>query len=213
MNRIQQYIDRYHAGKILAAELSAYANRDDVLVLALPRGGVPVAHEIAIALAAPLDVFIVRKLGLPWHEELAMGAIAMGGTVVFNQDVLNQTNISQTEINQVIKAEEEELKRREKKYRGSKPFPALAGKTIILVDDGIATGATMRAAILSLRKYNPDKIIMAVPVGANSTIEEMSALADEIVCPLRPEYFSAVGKWYQNFSQTEDEEVYSLLKH
>jgi predicted phosphoribosyltransferase len=208
---MKSFIDRYEAGKILAHELQEYKNKSNIIVLALPRGGVPVAYEVAKSLSAPLDVFIVRKLGVPGHEELAMGAIAMEGTVVFNDEIVNTINIPKTAIDQVIKTENEELKRREITYRGNRPFPELRNKTIILVDDGIATGATMRAAVQAIRKHKPASIIIAVPVSAISTCDEMKQIADQVICPLKPEIFYSVGQWYQDFSQTSDEEVYELL--
>ncbi|KTD61757.1 phosphoribosyltransferase [Legionella spiritensis] len=208
---MDKYSNRREAGKFLAKQLSDYANDPDVIVLALPRGGVPVAYEVAKALSVPLDVYIVRKLGVPGHEELAMGALASGGTMIFNEEIINTLFISEDAINQVIQAEENELKRREQIYRGKRPFPDLSNKTIILVDDGIATGATMRAAINGLYKQNPARIIIAVPVAALSTYEEMSVLADSIICPLKPVNFHAVGLWYSDFSQTTDKEVTDLL--
>lgn len=206
-----KYRDRVEAGTILAQQLSAYANRNDVLVLALPRGGVPVAFEIAKSLSAPLDVFIVRKLGVPGHSELAMGAIAMGGIHVFNNDILQELNISQDELKAVIAKEEQELKRRETAYRGDHPFPSIKDKTIILVDDGIATGASMRAAIKALRELKPASIVVAVPVADKHMCENMQPLVDRLVCPLQPMHFYAVGAWYDDFAQTEDEEVFTLL--
>ena len=208
---MDKYIDRFDAGKVLAKFLKEYYNKPDVIVLALPRGGVPVAYEIAKSLAVSLDVFIVRKLGVPWHEELAMGAIASGGTVVFNEDIIQTLNVSKTEINQVIQSEQDELKRREQMYRGDRVFPVLTDKTIILVDDGIATGATIQAAIKGIRQHNPAKIIVAVPVAATETYETIKKLADQIICPQIPSHFYAVGAWYENFSQTTDEEVFDLL--
>src|SRR3990167_2494603 len=208
---MDKYIDRFDAGKVLAKFLKEYCNKPDVIVLALPRGGVPVAYEIAKALAVSLDVFIVRKLGVPWHEELAMGAIASGGTVIFNEDIIQMLNVSKTEINQVIQSEQDELKRREQMYRGDRVFPVLTDKTIILVDDGIATGATIQAAIKGIRQHNPAKIIVAVPVAATETYETIKKLADQIICPQTPSHFYAVGAWYENFSQTTDEEVFDLL--
>lgn len=209
---ITRYKDRQEAGVVLAQELQSYANQPDVLVLALPRGGVPVAFEIATALHVPLDVFIVRKLGVPGHTELAMGALAMGNILVFNDDIIRQLNITQEEINAVIHKEEQELKRREAAYRDNRPFPSLAKKTIILVDDGIATGATMRAAIKALKKAGPAKLIVAVPCADYSMCETLKPLVDQLICPLRPTNFYAVGAWYVDFSQTEDAEVYNLLK-
>lgn len=213
---MEKYRNRQEAGQILARALSAYTDREDVIVLGLPRGGVPVAFEIAQALHVPLDVFIVRKLGVPGHAELAMGAIAMGGAHVFNEDIIQELNISQGEIEAVIEQEQEELKRREIKYRGHCPFPSIQDKTIILVDDGIATGATMRAAIKALRQLKPASLIVAVPVAAKDICEDIfektGTMSDRFVCPLKPLYFYAVGAWYDDFSQTEDEEVYTLLK-
>lgn len=208
---MERFFDRHEAGRVLAEQLKPYAKKSNVIVLALPRGGVPVAYEIAKTLSIPLDVFIVRKLGVPGHEELAMGAIATGGTVVFNDEIVRELNISKSAIDRVIQSEQQELQRRELTYRGNRPFPTLKGKTIILVDDGIATGATMRAAIKALRQQHPDSIIMAVPVAAFSTCAEMEGLVDKIVCPLKPHQFYAVGAWYENFLQTSDDEVFELL--
>lgn len=210
---MDKYLDRREAGRVLADQLKAYANQKDVIVLALPRGGVPVAYEIAKALHAPLDVFIVRKLGVPGHEELAMGALATGGVTVFNEDILQELRIPQQAIDRVIKDEEQELKRREHTYRDDKPLPEIKDKTVILVDDGIATGATMRAAIKALRELKPKSIVIAVPVAEVTTCEKMGKIADKIVCPLRPTFFYAVGAWYDNFAQTTDEEVSELLRN
>lgn len=212
INNMKIFMNRSEAGKILAAKLSTYAKRSDVMILALPRGGVPVAYEIAKALSVPLDVLIVRKLGVPGFEELAMGAIVMGGTMVFNDEIVHQLNIPKEAIDRVIQSEQEELKRREINYRGDRPLPKLTDKTVILVDDGIATGATMRAAIQALRQYKPLNIIIAVPVAGLETCEEMEPLVDKMVCALKPQYFHAVGEWYQDFSQTSDTEVHELLK-
>ncbi|WP_040916424.1 phosphoribosyltransferase [Legionella tunisiensis] len=209
---MEKFNDRYEAGKIIAAQLKEYANKPDVIVLALPRGGVPVGYEIAKALTLPLDVFIVRKLGVPGHEELAMGAIATGGTTIFNEEIIDDLHISQSAIELTLHAEQEELKRREISYRDNRPFPNLQGKTVILVDDGIATGATMRAAIKAILQRKPAAIILAVPVIALSTYNEMSALVNKIVCSLKPLNFYAVGLWYDDFSQTTDSEVSDLLK-
>lgn len=208
---MDKYIDRHDAGKKLAKFLSAYKNKQDTIALALPRGGVPVAYEIAKALLIPMDVFIVRKLGVPGHEELAMGAIASGGVTYYNDEIVSQLNLSPGAISEVIASEEKELKRREENYRGENPFPDLKGKTVILIDDGIATGATTRAAIKALKKQNPKRIVLAVPVAAASTVAEMAKEVDEIICPLKPINFYAVGLWYDNFSQTTDEEVAVLL--
>ena len=209
---MDKYSHRQEAGKQLAEYLMAYANRQDVLVLALPRGGVPVGFEIAKALNVPLDVFIVRKLGVPGHAELAMGAIALGGVCVFNEEIIRELHVSKDEIQAVIQKEEQELARREMAYRGHHPFPSLNDKIIILVDDGIATGATIRVAVKALEQLNPARIIIAVPVADKQLCENIQPLVDEFICPLRPLHFYAVGAWYEDFSQTEDEEVYALLK-
>ncbi len=206
------YSNREQAGQVLAQHLLSYKNRQDVVILALPRGGVPVAFEIAQALQLPLDVFIVRKLGVPGHAELAMGALAMGGVLVFNEDVIHSLQISLAEIQQVSEVETKELQRRELLYRGERLFPELANKVIILVDDGIATGATMRAAIKAICQFNPASLIVAVPVADKKMVASMISLVDEIICPLQPENLQAVGGWYQDFSQTTDEEVYTLLE-
>ncbi|KTD04655.1 phosphoribosyltransferase [Legionella feeleii] len=209
---MDKFSDRYEAGKVIATQLKDYANKPDVIVLALPRGGVPVGYEIAKALALPLDVFIVRKLGVPGHEELAMGAIATGGTTIFNEEIIDDLHISQSTIELILQSEREELKRREIRYRDNMPPPNLQGKTVILVDDGIATGATMRAAIKAILQHKPASIILAVPVIALSTYNEMSALVDKIIYSMKPLNFYAVGLWYDDFSQTTDSEVSDLLK-
>lgn len=206
------YRDRQHAGQVLAELLRDYNGQNDTIVLALPRGGVPVAYEIAMKLRLALDVFIVRKLGVPGHEELAMGAIASGGTVVFNDEIIRYLQITKPTMDKVIQSEQEELTRREHLYRRNKPFPHLTGKTIILVDDGIATGSTMKAAIMALREKQPAELIVAVPVAARSTCDEMTALVKTLICPSQPVDFHAVGLWYENFSQTSDEEVIELLE-
>ncbi|GGI93541.1 phosphoribosyltransferase [Legionella impletisoli] len=208
---MDKYHDRLNAGKFLAKELSRYKNHPDGIIFALPRGGVPVAYEIATELSLPLDVFLVRKLGVPGHRELAMGAIASGEIAFFNQSIISDLNISQEAIDEVIKAESSELKRREEAYRGDKPFPDLTNKTVILVDDGIATGATVRAAIEALRVHKPSRIVLAVPVAPRSTLYELDAEVDEIVCPLAPVNFYAVGIWYEQFPQTSDDEVRDFL--
>jgi putative phosphoribosyl transferase len=203
--------NRTEAGRVLAQELMAYANRDDVIVLALPRGGVPVAFEVAHALHAPLDVFVVRKLGVPGHEELAMGAIASGGVLVIEPSVVEDLSIPMEVVLDVAAREEQERLRREREYRGDRPAPDVRGRTVILVDDGLATGSTMRAAVAALRKLQPAKIVVAVPVAVRSTCEELAEEVDEIVCARTPEPFYGVGEWYADFSQTTDEEVRELL--
>jgi putative phosphoribosyl transferase len=203
--------DRTDAGRQLAEELLSYAGRDDVIVLALPRGGVPVAFEVAQRLGVPLDVFVVRKLGVPGHEELAMGAIASGGVRVLNEDVLYVLPDAQSIVEMVTAIEREELKRRERDYRSDRPAPEVRGRTVILVDDGLATGATMRAAAAALRQQAAAKIIVAVPVGAPSTCHEIRSVADEVVCLQTPGSFMGVGQYYEDFSQTTDEEVRDLL--
>ena len=203
--------DRRDAGRLLAEKLAAYATRPDVLVLALPRGGVPVAYEVAHRLGAPLDVFVVRKLGVPGHEELAMGAVATGGVRVLNDQLVEQLGIPDQMIDAVAARERQELARRERLYRGGRPPPDVRGRTVILVDDGLATGATMYAAIEALRKQNPGRIVVAVPTASPETCEEMKVKADHVICAITPDPFQAVGRWYQDFSQTSDEEVADLL--
>jgi len=203
--------DRTEAGRRLARELSDYAGRSDIIVLGLPRGGVPVAYEVARALGAPLDVFVVRKIGLPQHEELAMGAIASGGARVLSEDVIRMYGVSRDDIERVTAVESRELARRERQYRGDRPFPDLSGKTVILVDDGLATGSSMRVAVLALRQEKPKAIVVAVPVAAAETCEAFRDVSDDIVCAITPEPFYAVGLWYEDFSQTSDEEVHDLL--
>lgn len=206
-----RYADRREAGRALAHQLRRFAGRD-VVVFALPRGGVPVGYEIARELNAPLDVFVVRKLGVPRYEELAMGAIASGGVRVINEDVVRRLKIPQQAIDEVASDEQNELERRERHYRGDLPPTDVRGKTVILVDDGLATGATMRAAVQALRQTDAARLIVAVPVGARDTVAAMRDIADEVVCPLQPEDFMAVGAWYEDFSQTTDEEVRELLE-
>jgi predicted phosphoribosyltransferase len=199
--------DRSEAGQALAQELKAYAGRDDVIVLALPRGGVPVAFEVARALRAPLDVFVARKLGVPGHEELAMGAIASGGVLVLEPSVIEDLGIPPDVVAEVAAREEQERLRREREYRGDRPEPDVRGRTVILVDDGLATGSTMRAAVAALRKLQPARIVVAVPVAAPSACSDLAPEVDEIVCARTPEAFRSVGSWYLDFSQTTDEEV------
>ena len=208
----ERFRDRVEAGQRLARRLVAYAGRPDLLVLGLPRGGVPVAFEVARALSAPLDVFVVRKLGLPHHEELAMGAIAMGGARVLDLALIRQMGVGEGEIEQVTRREEVELGRRQKQYRGDRPLPDIAGRTVILVDDGLATGSSMRVAVAALREERPAKIVVAVPIAPEETCEMLRASADEVVCAVTPEPFYAVGLWYHDFSQTSDEEVHDLLE-
>jgi putative phosphoribosyl transferase len=204
--------DRTDAGRQLAARLTRYADRADVLVLALPRGGVPVAYEVAKALNAPLDVFLVRKLGVPGHEELAMGAIASGGVRVLNEEIVNYLGIPDEVIDAVAAREQRELERRERAYRDDRPPPDVKDRVVILIDDGLATGSTMRAAAASLRLQKPRRIVVAVPVSSPETCDEFRSEVDEIVCAVTPEHFQGVGLWYEDFSQTSDEEVRELLK-
>jgi putative phosphoribosyl transferase len=211
MNR--RFGSRREAGEKLVEKLSSYANRPDVLVLALPRGGVPVAYEVARALHAPLDVFLVRKLGVPGYEELAMGAIATGGVRVLNKDVTAQMDIPELVIDAVAQREQEELQRRERLYRHGRPGVNAGGRTVILVDDGLATGSTMRAAAAAIRQMRPAKLVVAVPVAAREICDELENEVDEVVCAVTPEPFMAVGMWYEDFSQTTDEEVRELLQH
>jgi putative phosphoribosyl transferase len=207
-----RFKDRVQAGRYLADKLLTYANAPDALVLGLPRGGVVVAYEVANKLRIPLDVFLVRKLGVPGYEELAMGAIASGGTRVMNEDVLQQIRITDSTIEAVARREELELKRREVAYRGDRPPLDVHGLTVILVDDGLATGATMRAAVAALRKQKPNQIIIAVPTASPDVCDEFRTQVDSIVCGMTPTPFYAVGAWYENFSQTTDEEVRELLR-
>jgi predicted phosphoribosyltransferase len=203
--------DRREAGVVLADNLNQFAHRDDVVVLALPRGGVPVGYEVARALDAQLDVFVVRKLGLPGHPELAMGAIASGDVRVLNEDVLELHPVSRAAIEAVTRTERVELERRERTYRDGRPLVPIEGRVVILVDDGLATGSTMRAAVLAVRRLHPARVIVAVPVGAVQTCQALREVADEVVCAFTPEPFRAVGLWYADFSQTTDEEVQQLL--
>jgi len=205
------FLNRTHAGQLLADALAKYADRDDVIVLALPRGGVPVAYEVAKKLHASLDVFIVRKLGLPEHPELAMGAIATGGVRVLNEEVVQGLGISPFTIDAVAAQEQKELARRELAYRGHHHAPGIRGKIVILIDDGIATGSTMRAAVKALRQQQPARLIVAVPTAALSSYLEMEGEVDEMVALMTPEDFHAVGQYYEDFSQTTDAEIGELL--
>jgi putative phosphoribosyl transferase len=203
--------DRREAGELLASRLRRFANRDDVVVLALPRGGVPVAYEVARDLGLPLDVFTVRKLGVPGHEEFAMGAIASGGAQVLNFEALDMLRIPRASIVHVVDEERRELARREHLYRDSRPYPVLDGKTVILVDDGLATGASMLVAVLALRQKHPSRVVVAVPVAAPDVADLLRRHADEVVCYTTPEPFSSVGSWYEDFSQVADDDVRALL--
>jgi predicted phosphoribosyltransferase len=204
--------DRREAGRKLAHELAAYANRTDVLVLALPRGGVPVAYEVARALNVPMDIYVVRKLGVPGHEELAMGAIAPNGVRVLNQDILQKLQVPPEAIDTVARAELQELQRREHAYRGGRLAPTLRGHTVILIDDGLATGASMRAAIAGVRAQNPAQIVIAVPTAALETCEALAPLVDKVICANTPEPFDGVSRWYDDFAQITDEDVHTLLE-
>ena len=207
-----RFKDRYHAGRRLAAALAPYAGRPNLLVLALPRGGVPVGYEVARALKAPLDVMLVRKLGVPGHEELAMGAIASGGVRVLSDDIVRALGIPDRLIATAAANEERELLRREQVYREGRPAPDVRGKTVILVDDGLATGSTMRAAAEALQVQHPEQLVVAVPVAPRETCESLLHVADDVVCETVPESFFAVGNWYDDFSQTTDTEVRELLR-
>jgi predicted phosphoribosyltransferase len=209
---MQRFPDRREAGKRLAARLSRHADSPDVIILALPRGGVPVAYEVAFALKAPLDIWIVRKLGLPGREELAIGAISSGGVRILNEDIVDALAIKQDLIDAVTERELKELQRREKQYRGSRPAPKIEDRTVILVDDGLATGASMLAAIHAVRTQNPARIIVAVPTAAPQAIDFVRRNVDELVYVFAPDPFDGVGKWYEDFSQTTDEEVQTLLE-
>lgn len=211
-DKLPPFADRSEAGQKLATQMMSYANDPNLLVLALPRGGVPIAYEIARALRAPLDVFLVRKLGVPGNEELAMGAIASGGVRVLNPETTSWTGVSSSVIDEVAKQEQKELERREHLYRGDRPALETYGRSIILVDDGLATGATMRAAAIALRRKNPLKIVVAVPVAPPETCEALRNEVEEIICAITPDPFIAVGAWYSDFSQTSDEEVRQLLE-
>ncbi len=206
-----RFHDRFDAGRELARALQSYRNDPSVIVLALPRGGIPVAYEVARGLRTPLDVFVVRKLGLPGHEELAMGAIASGGVRVLNDEVVQAFDIPLEVIDAVTEEEQQELARREQAYRDGRPWPDLRGRTVTLVDDGLATGSTMRAAVAALRQYHSKRIVVAVPVAAPSTCEDLRREVDDIICLFTPEPFQAVGLWYDDFSPTSDDEIHELL--
>lgn len=206
-----RFRDRREGGDRLAERLRGYANRPDVVVLALPRGGVPVAFQVAEALRAPLDVFVVRKLGVPGQEELAMGALASGDVRVIDDELIRIAGVSAQDIERTTAAARDELSRQETRYRGARSFPVISGRTVILVDDGLATGSTMRAAVRALRTQHPAAIVVAVPVGARETCDALRAVADDVVCVETPDPFRAVGLWYEDFAQTTDDEVHALL--
>jgi putative phosphoribosyl transferase len=211
MDASRRFHDRHEAGQLLARQMTAYKGRDDVIVFALPRGGVPVGYEIARELGAPLDVFVVRKLGVPWQPELAMGAIAADGIEVLNGDVVTGYNIPPHVIRAVAVRESDEVQRRLLQYRGDRLFPVITGKIAIVVDDGLATGSTMKAAVRAIRQRHPSSVVVAVPVAATDTCRELRREVDDIICLHTPREFSAVGLWYEDFSQTTDEEVRHLL--
>lgn len=208
---LRRFPDRRAAGRELGKELAAYADRPDVIVLALPRGGVPVGYELALALDAPLDVFLVRKLGVPAHEELGFGALAAGGVRTLNDEVVGSLDIDQATIEQVTAREARELERRDRAYRGDRERPLLSGRVVILVDDGLATGSSMRVAIEAIRQQRPDRVIVAVPVAPPGTCRELRDQVDEVVCLMTPEPFNAIGLWYDDFTPTSDDEVRALL--
>jgi putative phosphoribosyl transferase len=208
----ERYLNRTDAGRRLAGALARYSGRSDVIVLGLPRGGVPVAYEIALAIDAPLDVFVVRKLGLPGHEEFGIGAIASGGVRVVDDAVLRSYGVDADTLDRISDRERLELERRERLYRDDRPFPAMHDRVVILADDGLATGSTMRAAVAALRSEAPREIVVAVPVGAPETCAAMRHIADDVVCLETPDPFYAVGLWYEDFDQTDDAEVHALLE-
>lgn len=209
---ISRFRDRAEAGKVLAQELGHYVDRPDVMVLGLPRGGVPVAYEVAKLIHAPLDLLMVRKLGVPGQEELAMGAVASGGRIVLNEEVMHHLRLPQPQLDQTIARELKELQRREGLYRGDRPHPDVRDQVVVLVDDGLATGSSMRAAAEALGLQQPQRIVVAVPVGPVSTCELFRAEVDEVVCAMTPEPFYAVGMWYDDFAQVTDEEVRDLVE-
>ena len=206
-----RFRDRRDAGTQLAESLQHYASRPDVIILALPRGGVPIAYEVATRLGLPLDIFVVRKLGLPGREEFAIGAIASGGARILNRDVIRFTHLNDDDIASITAREQVELERRERTYRGALPFPDLRRKVAILVDDGLATGSSMKAAIAALQLKKTARVVVAVPVAPAETCEALRAIADEVVCARTPQHFQSVGQWYDNFGQTTDTEVHELL--
>jgi putative phosphoribosyl transferase len=208
---LAQFQDRAEAGRVLADRLTNYAGSPDVVVLALPRGGVPVGFQVARSLGTPLEVLSVRKLGVPGREELAMGAIASDGTRVVNRRVVRELGIAEDKLQAVAAAEQQELERRERTYRDQRPPPELTGKVVIVVDDGLATGATMWAAVAAIRRQRPARVVVAVPVGAASTCQQLEEAADEVICASTPALFVAVGQAYRNFAQTTDAEVRALL--
>ena len=205
------FADRREAGRVLAQRLQEYAGRSDVIVLGLPRGGVPVAYEVAKALGAPLDVFIARKLGVPWNPEFGFGALASGGMVYVDTETASQVGVTREDLALAIEAESRELARREHLYCGDRPFPDLHNRTVILVDDGLATGSTMRAAVLAVRTKHPREIIVAAPVASRQACETLAHIADRTLCAAEPDVFYGVGMWYENFDQTTDDEVLALL--
>ena len=207
-----RFHDRTDAGRQLASLLTVHADRDDVVVLALPRGGVPVAVEVTRSLGAPLDVFLVRKLGVPGHPELAMGAIATGGVQVLNEDVIDELGIPHALVEEATVRERLELERRDRLYRGDRPTPLLTSRTVILIDDGVATGSTMEAAVSALRQHNPSRIIVAAPIGAKEACLRLERVADDVVCAYTPAPFDAVGRWYERFDQVSDEEVIGWIQ-
>lgn len=205
------YPDRREAGRVLARSLQAYAGRDDLLVLGLPRGGIVTAEPVAELLGAPLDVLVVRKLGVPGREELAMGAIASGGTRVLHESVIHSLGISEQTLDTATQRERHELERRQYTYRGDRPEPTIQGRCVILVDDGLATGSTMRAAAQAMGQHHPSRVVVAVPVAPNDTLMRLQSEVDEVICPAAPEPFFGVGQWYQHFEQVTDEEVSEVL--
>jgi putative phosphoribosyl transferase len=207
----QPFRNRAAAGQTLAEQLTHYQDTPDVLVLGLPRGGVPVAYEVAHALNAPLDVFVVRKIGVPCHEELAMGALASGGVCVLNDDVVRQLSFGQDVIDELTREEQQEVTKREQRYRGDRPAAMLTGRTVILVDDGLATGATMRAAVAAVRQQQPARVVVAVPVAAPDVCSTMQREADEVICAVTPPSLGGISAWYVDFHQTSDDEVRQLL--